>query len=62
MMISSLLLVLNVELLNSAVEAAVDRVSLELHPLIKRAKDMGSAAVMISLINVAVVWLLVILG
>jgi len=62
LMIASLLLVLIVELLNSAIEAAVDRVSLELHPLIKRAKDMGSAAVMISLLNVAVVWLMVILG
>lgn len=61
LMIGSLLLVLIVELLNSAVEAAVDRVSLERHPLIKRAKDMGSAAVMISLINVAVVWLALIL-
>ena len=62
LMIAALLLVLIVELLNSAVEAAVDRVSLELHPLIKRAKDMGSAAVMISLLNVVVVWLLVVLG
>lgn len=62
LMIASLLLVLIVELLNSAVEAAVDRVSLELHPLIKRAKDMGSAAVMIALINVAIVWALVLLG
>jgi diacylglycerol kinase (ATP) len=62
LMLGSLLLVLIVELLNSAVEAAVDRVSLERHPLIKRAKDMGSAAVMISLINVAVVWLALILA
>ena len=62
LMIAALLLVLIVELLNSAVEAAVDRVSLELHPLIKRAKDMGSAAVMLSLVNVAMVWSLVLLG
>jgi diacylglycerol kinase (ATP) len=62
LMIAALLGVLVVELLNSAVEAAVDRVSLEQHPLIKRAKDMGSAAVMISLLNVVVVWLMVILG
>lgn len=62
LMIASLLLVLIVELLNSAVEAAVDRVSLERHPLIKRAKDMGSAAVMISLVNVLMVWSLVLLG
>jgi diacylglycerol kinase (ATP) len=59
MMIASVLLVLIVELLNSAIEATVDRVSLEHHQLAKRAKDIGSAAVMISLVNVGVVWLLV---
>jgi diacylglycerol kinase (ATP) len=58
----SVLLVLVVELLNSAVEAAVDRVSLEDHELAKRAKDLGSAAVMISLLTLAVVWLLVLLA
>jgi diacylglycerol kinase (ATP) len=62
LMIASVLLVLIVELLNSAVEAAVDRISLENHLLAKRAKDIGSAAVFLSLINVAVVWLLVLLG
>ena len=62
LMIGSLLLVLMVELLNSAIEAAVDRISLEHHLLIKRAKDMGSAAVMIALVNVAIVWALVLLG
>ncbi len=56
LMIASVLLVLIVELLNSAIEAAVDRISLEHHHLIKRAKDMGSAAVLVSLINAAVVW------
>ncbi|MDO9372696.1 MAG: diacylglycerol kinase [Gammaproteobacteria bacterium] len=61
LMISSVLLVLIVELLNSALEAALDRISLEYHPLIKRAKDMGSAAVLIALLNVAVIWLLVLL-
>lgn len=61
LMIAALLLVLIVELLNSALEAAVDRISLERHPLIKRAKDMGSAAVMIALINVVIVWALVLL-
>ena len=59
LMIASVLLVLIVELLNSAVEAAVDRISLEDHFLAKRAKDFGSAAVFLSLINVAVVWALV---
>ncbi len=58
-MIGSVLLVLVVELLNSAVEAAVDRISFEHHHLIKRAKDMGSAAVLIALLNVLVTWLLV---
>jgi diacylglycerol kinase (ATP) len=59
LLVGSVLLVLIVELLNSAVEATVDRVSLENHSLAKRAKDIGSAAVMLSLANVAVVWLLV---
>jgi diacylglycerol kinase (ATP) len=62
LMIGAVLLVLIVELLNSAVEAAVDRISLEHHDLIKRAKDMGSAAVMIALINVVAVWALVLLS
>jgi diacylglycerol kinase (ATP) len=62
LMIASVLGVLIVELLNSAIEAAVDRISLEHHQLIKRAKDMGSAAVMIALANVCVVWSLVLLG
>ncbi len=62
LMIASVLLVLIVELLNSAVEAAVDRISLENNLLAKRAKDIGSAAVFVSLINIAVVWLLVLVG
>jgi diacylglycerol kinase (ATP) len=61
-MIASVLLVMIVELLNSGIEAVTDRVSLEDHSLAKRAKDLGSAAVMLSLINVPVVWLLVIFG
>jgi diacylglycerol kinase (ATP) len=61
LMVGSVLLVLVVELLNSAVEATVDRVSLEDHQLAKRAKDIGSAAVMVSLATVAAVWLLVLL-
>lgn len=62
LMIASVLLVLIVELLNSAIEAAVDRVSLDRHHLSKRAKDIGSAAVLLALINVAVVWGCVLLG
>jgi len=61
LMIASVLLVLVVELLNSAVEAAVDRISLENHLLAKRAKDFGSAAVFLSLVNIAVVWALILL-
>ena len=62
LMIGSVFLVLIVELLNSAVEAVVDRVSLEHHNLSKRAKDVGSAAVLLSLINVVVVWACVLTG
>jgi diacylglycerol kinase (ATP) len=62
LMIASVLLVLIVELINSAIEAAIDRISLENHKLSKRAKDIGSAAVLIALINVVATWLLVLLG
>ncbi len=62
LMIASVLLVLIVELINSAIEAITDRVSLENHVLAKRAKDFGSAAVMLSLVNAAVVWMLVLGG
>ncbi len=58
-LIGSILLVLIVELLNTAIEAVVDRVSLDQHTLAKRAKDAGSAAVFVSLVNCAVVWALV---
>lgn len=60
LLISSLLLVLIVELLNSAVEAVVDRFGDEHHDLAGRAKDMGSAAVFISLMSVLVIWALLI--
>ncbi len=56
LLIFSLLTVLMVELLNSAVETAIDRMGDELHELSGRAKDMGSAAVMISLVAAGVVW------
>ena len=58
-MIGSILLVLMVELLNSAIEATVDRISIEHHALAKQAKDIGSAAVFVALANVAIVWTLV---
>jgi diacylglycerol kinase (ATP) len=60
LMIASVLLVLMVELLNSALESAVDHTSLEQHPLAKRAKDIASAAVFLSIVNAVVVWGLVI--
>lgn len=60
-LIGAVLLVLIVELLNSAIENLTDRVSLEIHPLAKRAKDLGSAAVLISLLALAVVWGLIFL-
>ena len=59
LMISSLLFIIVVELLNSAVEATVDRISIKRHKLAKRAKDIGSAAVFFSLINAAVIWFLI---
>lgn len=62
LMVTSVLLVLVVELLNSAIEATVDRISFENHQLAKRAKDIGSAAVFVSLWNVVVVWGLVLFG
>ena len=61
LLLGSLLLVLIVELINSAIEAAVDRISFEHHRLAKRAKDIGASAVMLSLVNAGVVWLLLIL-
>ncbi len=62
LMIASVLLILIVELLNSAIEATVDRISLENHTLAKRAKDIGSAAVFVALANAAIVWWLVLAG
>ena len=56
LMIGSVMLVLIVELLNSGIESAIDRISLERHPLSKKAKDMGSAAVLLALLNWAIVW------
>jgi diacylglycerol kinase (ATP) len=56
MLIGSVLLVLIVELLNSSIEAAIDRISFEHHSLSKRAKDIGSAAVFVALVLMALVW------
>jgi diacylglycerol kinase (ATP) len=61
LLVATVLLVLIVELLNSAVEATVDRISFENHLLAKRAKDIGSAAVMLSLVTAGIVWLLILI-
>ncbi len=62
LLIGVVLLVLIVELLNSAVEAAIDRDSYEINPLGKRAKDLGSAAVMLSLILAGGTWVAIVGG
>jgi diacylglycerol kinase (ATP) len=59
-LIGSVMLVLMVELLNTCVETTIDRISKDIHPLSKLAKDIGSAAVFLSLVNVVVMWLLII--
>ena len=59
MLLSSLLLVLIAELINTAIEATINRISEELHPLSKKAKDVGSAVVLLSLIHAGIIWLLI---
>jgi len=59
LLIGSLLLILIVEILNSAIEAVVDRFGDEIHELAGRAKDMGSAAVFLALLNAFVIWALI---
>lgn len=61
LMIASILFVLILELVNSAIEAAVDHTSTQIHPLAARAKDIASAAVLLSIVNALVVWGLVLL-
>ena len=61
LLIAVLILVLIVELLNSAIEAVVDRVSLDSNPLSKNAKDYGSAAVMLCLLLAGITWMLILL-
>ena len=62
LLVATMVLVLVVELLNSAIEAVVDRVSLERHPLSKNAKDFGSAAVMLAVLLSAAAWAVVLWG
>ena len=59
LMLGSLFLVLIVELLNTAIEATVNRIGEEIHPLAKKAKDTASAAVLFALVNLVVVWVVV---
>lgn len=59
LLISSILLIIIVELINSSIEATVDRISVKRHKLAKRAKDIGSAAVFFSLINATIIWFLI---
>jgi len=59
LLIASLLFVLIVEMLNSALEAVADSVTLEQHPMVGRAKDLGSAAVMLAILCAVIVWIAV---
>ena len=56
LLVGSVLMVLIVELLNSSMEAAIDRISLDRHPLSKKAKDTGSAAVLLAIVLAMIVW------
>lgn len=59
LLVASVMLVLVAEMINSAIEATVDRISLDIHPLSKRAKDMGSAAVLLALGNAILTWIMI---
>jgi diacylglycerol kinase (ATP) len=61
LLVATVLFVLVVELLNSAIEATLDRISFDNHRLAKRAKDIGSAAVMLAITTAVAVWLLVLI-
>lgn len=61
-MITSMLLIVIAELLNSAIESTIDDISLEKRPLAKRAKDMASAAVFLAFINCIIVWTVIIIA
>jgi len=61
MLILAIVFIIFTEVLNTAIEAVVDRVGLEIHPLSGLAKDLGSAAVLISMVIAAIIWLIVLL-
>ncbi|MBU0744842.1 MAG: diacylglycerol kinase [Gammaproteobacteria bacterium] len=62
LLIGSWFLVLLMEIINSSIENVVDRISMEIHPISKKIKDMASAAVLISIINVIIVWAIILVG
>lgn len=62
LMVGSVFLILIVEIINTAVETTIERISAERHDLSKKAKDLGSAAVFLSLINALMVWAIIIAG
>jgi diacylglycerol kinase (ATP) len=62
LLLGSVLFVFVVELLNSSVEAAIDRISFDTHRLSKRAKDLGSAAVLVALVMLAITWGLIVIA
>ncbi|QMT59060.1 diacylglycerol kinase [Legionella sp. PC997] len=62
LLISTLLIVIIAELLNSAIEATLDRIDSSWNPLTKKAKDLGSAAVFVTIINALVVWIIIIIS
>ncbi|MDG1286428.1 MAG: diacylglycerol kinase [Rickettsiales bacterium] len=62
LLVGSIFLILITELLNTAVEATIDRISDEKHPLSKKAKDTGSAAVLLALLNALIIWCLILLA
>lgn len=59
LLIGSIFLVMIVELLNTGIETAINRISFDIHPLSKKAKDIASGAVLLSIINAAMIWLVV---
>lgn len=61
-LIGSWFIILLMEILNSSIEVIVDRISLEIHPLSKKIKDIGSAAVLLSIINAIIVWSIILVG
>lgn len=60
-LVSSCFILLVVELLNTAIESAIDRISLELHPLSKRAKDIGGAAQLVTVVMTVAIWAIILL-